>query len=63
VSIIEIAQRTGRDRKTMLKIVTGKLTSEKQKRLKKVTKLGPYEGYLKQRIADGVLNTRTGCGS
>lgn len=58
VSISEIARQTGRDRKTVRKIVTGKLTREKQKRRKKATKLGPYEAYLKQRITDGVLNTR-----
>ena len=58
VSISEIARQTGRDRKTVRKIVTGKLTREKQKRRKKATKLGAYEGYLKQRIAEGVLNTR-----
>lgn len=58
VSISEIARQTGRDRKTVRKALKGTLTSEKQPRRKKATKLGPYEGYLKQRIAEGVLNTR-----
>ena len=59
VSISEIARRTGRDRKTIRKIITGAVTPKSvQRKRKQATKLGAYEGYLKQRIGEGVLNTR-----
>jgi transposase len=59
VSISEIARRTGRDRKTIRKIITGELVTKPVRRKRRqATKLTPYEGYLKQRIGEGVLNTR-----
>ena len=59
VSISEIARRTGRDRKTIRKIISGELMPKPTRRQRKqATKLAPYEGYLKQRIGEGVLNTR-----
>lgn len=59
LSISEIARRTGRDRKTIRKIIGGTLSiSPVHRKRKQPTKLSPYEGYLKQRIGEGVLNTR-----
>lgn len=59
VSISEIARRTGRDRKTIRKIIRGEVAPKPLRRKRKqTTKLAPYEGYLKQRIGEGVLNTR-----
>jgi transposase len=62
VSISEIARQTGRDRKTVRKIIEAGVspagdTPARRKR-KKGEKLAPFEGYLKQRLAEGVLNTR-----
>jgi transposase len=59
VSISEIARQTGHDRKTIRKIIKGELAPRPvRRRRKQPTKLAPYEGYLKQRIGEGVLNTR-----
>src|SRR5664279_4562860 len=62
LSISEIARKTGRDRKTVRKVIEAGLSpagdSPARRQRKQVTKLGPYEGYLKQRIGEGVLNTR-----
>jgi len=61
VSISEIARQTGRDRKTIRKAVTGRRPTSKKKpsgRTKRERKLSPYEGYLKQRMNEGVYNTR-----
>jgi transposase len=62
ISISEIARQTGRDRKTIRKIIQAgsKPDGDKpvRRRRKKGVKLAPFEGYLKQRISEGVLNTR-----
>lgn len=61
ISISEIARQTGRDRKTIRKAVTESKAARKRKaphRKKSERKLSAYEGYLKQRMADGVYNTR-----
>ena len=61
VSISEIARQTGRDRKTVRKAVTEHQAARKRKaarRPKSERKLSPYETYLKQRMAEGVYNTR-----
>src|SRR5574337_346584 len=61
ISISEIARQTGRDRKTIRKAVTESTAARKRKaphRKKSERKLSAYEGYLKQRMADGVYNTR-----
>ncbi len=62
VSISAIARETGRDRKTIRKIIqagqTGVGDQPAHRRRKKGVKLAPFEGYLKQRLAEGVLNTR-----
>jgi transposase len=44
VSISEIARRTGRDRKTIRKIITGEIVPPLVRRKRKqATKLAPYE--------------------
>jgi transposase len=62
VSISDIARQTGRDRKTVRKVIqagqTGASDNPARRRRKKGQKLTPFEGYLKQRISEGVLNTR-----
>jgi transposase len=62
VSISAIARKTGRDRKTIRKIIqagqSGTGDKPARRRRKKGVKLARFEGYLKQRIAGGVLNTR-----
>src|SRR5258708_9358253 len=62
MSISAIARQTGRDRKTIRKIIQtglrGRGDQPARRRRKKGVKLAPFEGYLKQRIAEGVLNTR-----
>lgn len=60
VSISEIARQTGRDRKTVRRAVKGENQARKKKtkRAKQERKLSAYEGYLKQRMSEGVYNTR-----
>lgn len=63
ISISEIARQTGRDRKTVRKVVTGtgpikKKRGRPKKKGKAGPKLSPFEGYLKKRMAEGVYNTR-----
>src|SRR5258708_7217931 len=62
MSISAIARQTGRDRKTIRKIIQTGLSGSgdrpARRRRQKGVKLAPFEGYLKQRIAEGVLNTR-----
>lgn len=61
-SISAIARQTGRDRKTIRKIIQAGLSGAGDKparrRRPKGAKLVPFEGYLRQRIGEGVLNTR-----
>lgn len=61
LSISEIARQTGRDRKTVRKIIKGTLQAPKKKakrRVKRERKISAYESYLKQRMSEGVYNTR-----
>lgn len=62
MSISEIARQTGRDRKTIRKVIQAgnKPDGDKPARRcrQKGAKLAPFAGYLKQRIGEGVLNTR-----
>lgn len=61
LSISEIARQTGHDRKTVRKAVRGCLVKPKRKAKplkKRERKLSAYEGYLKQRMNEGVYNTR-----
>src|SRR5271157_589136 len=61
VSISEIARQTGSDRKTVRKVVKGEPVKTKKKskaKLKRERKIDTYAGYLKQRMSEGVYNTR-----
>lgn len=59
VSISEIARRTGRDRKTIRRIVTApRLPVASAPRKPKPCKIDPYIPYLEQRMEEGVLNAR-----
>jgi transposase len=59
VSISAIARRTGRDRKTIRRIIHSPLKPAptlRHPRKRRARKLDPYLPYLEQRIQDGVLN-------
>ncbi len=59
VSISTIARRTGRDRKTIRRIIQRPLMPAptlRRARKRRTRKLDPYMPYLEQRIHDGVLN-------
>lgn len=61
VSISEIARQTGHDRKTIRKAVNKGSQPGRKKRqraVKRERKLSPFERYLKERMADGVYNSR-----
>ena len=58
VSISAIARQTGRDRKTIRKVIQAPLTVTPTTRKRKVRKIDPYTDYLDQRIAAGVFNAR-----
>lgn len=58
LSISAIARQTGRDRKTIRKIIATGVQAPRRQRKKKTTKLSAYESYLQRRIGEGVLNTR-----
>ncbi len=62
LSISEIARQTGRDRNTVRKVIQAGQSPAGDKparrRGKQGQKLASFEGYLKQRIGEGVLNTR-----
>ncbi len=61
VSISEIARQTGRDRKTIRKSVMGgsqPARKKRERRAKATRKIDPFERYLKQRMGEGVYNTR-----
>lgn len=58
VSISEIARRTGRDRKTIRKVINGPLEAQPKTRRRRERKIDPYVPYLRERIEVGVLNAR-----
>jgi transposase len=58
VSISDIARQTGRDRKTIRKLVTAPLLSAPKPRQPKPCKIDPYVPYLEQRMQEGVFNAR-----
>jgi hypothetical protein len=58
VSISDIARQTGRDRKTIRKLVHAPLLSAPKPRQPKPCKLDPYVAYLEQRMEEGVFNAR-----
>jgi transposase len=56
ISIAEIARRTGRDRKTVRKVIRGQCTPAYGPRGKPVSKLDPFKPHIEKRIEAGVLN-------
>jgi len=56
LSISEIARKTGRDRKTVRKVVAGDSRPEYGPRPGKVSKLDPHKPYLEERMKLGVYN-------
>jgi len=61
LSISEIARQTGSDRKTVRKVVKGEPAKAKKRSKTKghhEHKLDAYVGYLKERMNEGVYNTR-----
>lgn len=56
LSISEIARQTGYDRKTIRAAIQTPLTKEKRRRQVGVRKISRYEGYVKERMGEGVLN-------
>jgi transposase len=58
VSISDIARQTGRDRKTIRKLVTAPLLPEPKPRQPKPRLIDPYVPYLEQRMSEGVFNAR-----
>lgn len=58
VSISDIARQTGRDRKTIRKLVTAPLLPEPKERKPKTRLIDPYVPYLEQRMSEGVFNAR-----
>jgi transposase len=58
VSISEIARQSGRDRKTIRKLVNAPLLSAPKPRQPKPCKIDPYVPYLEQRMGEGVFNAR-----
>ena len=58
LSISEIARRTGRDRKTVRKVIDGTLERAPKGRRHKQRKIDAHVPYLLKRIAVGVLNAR-----
>jgi transposase len=56
LSISEIARRTGRDRKTVRKAISGPVMAQAKPRQVRVRKIDPYVPYLLERIGVGVLN-------
>ncbi len=58
VSISDIARRTGRDRKTIRKLVTAPLLPEPKERKPKTRLIDAYVPYLEQRMSEGVFNAR-----
>lgn len=55
ITISDIAKQTGRDRKTVRKMINNP-TIPKYKRDHRVSVLDPYKTYILQRLAKGVLN-------
>jgi transposase len=58
VSISDIARQTGRDRKTIRKLVNAPLLSVAKPRAPKARLIDPYVAYLEQRMEEGVFNAR-----
>jgi transposase len=59
ISISEIARQTGRDRKTVRKVINGDLIPKRRRpQQPRVRKIDPYTDYLQRRMAEGVYNAR-----
>jgi len=58
VSISDIARQTGRDRKTIRKLVKAPLLHPPKERQPKARLIDPYVPYLEQRMEEGVFNAR-----
>ncbi len=58
LSISEIARRTGRDRKTVRRVLQEPVIVEQKTGRKQKRKIDPYIAYLEQRIDQGVLNAQ-----
>lgn len=56
LSISEIAELTGHNRRTVRKVVNGSVSPALQRRKVRQSKLAPFVPYLRQRIAEGILN-------
>jgi len=56
VSISEITRRTGRDRKSIRKMVTTPLVAAPKSRKRQARKIDPYVPYLESRICVYFLN-------
>jgi transposase len=54
--VSEIARQTGRDRKTVRKMLQRPLVEERKPRQARVRKIDPYVEYLHQRMNEGVYN-------
>ena len=58
LSISEIARRTGHDRKSIRKVIKGRLEPARTSRRRRERKIEPYVPYMLERIARGVVNAR-----
>jgi transposase len=58
ISISEIARRTGRDRKTVRRVINDPLVPGKKQRKRRARKIDPFLDYLEERIEQGVLNAQ-----
>src|SRR6185312_4523991 len=57
VSVSEIARRTGRDRKTVRKVLTSETPQLERKPAEgRGSKLDPFREYIAQRVEEGCLN-------
>jgi transposase len=56
VSVSEIARQTGRDRKTVRKVIGEAAPTTRRVATRRASKLDPHREYLQQRIAQGCLN-------
>lgn len=57
LSISEIARRTGRDRKTVRKIIRAESQPVYKKRPQRPSQLDPHKAYVKERMEAGVTNS------
>lgn len=56
LAISEIARRTGRDRKTIRRVVMGEIPRPPRQKATRPSKLDPYKDYILERMAQGVTN-------